>query len=49
MGGTEAHVNFNAPAVLCKWPSLRNVSAGVSNAEVLPLSFFYSVRKRAEL
>ena len=24
MGGTEAHVNFDAPAVLRKWPSLRN-------------------------
>jgi hypothetical protein len=24
MGGTRAHVNFNAPAVLRKWPSLRN-------------------------
>ena len=22
MGGTEAHVNFDAPAVLRKWPSL---------------------------
>jgi hypothetical protein len=24
MGGTEAHVNFDAPAVLRKWASLRN-------------------------
>jgi hypothetical protein len=24
MGGTGAHVNFDAPAVLRKWPSLRN-------------------------
>jgi hypothetical protein len=24
MGGTEAHVDFDAPAVLHKWPSLRN-------------------------
>jgi hypothetical protein len=24
MGGTKAHVNFDAPAVLRKWPSLRN-------------------------
>ena len=24
MGGTEAHVNFDAAAVLRKWPSLRN-------------------------
>ena len=24
MGGTEAHVNFDAPAVLRKWPSLRS-------------------------
>jgi hypothetical protein len=24
MGGREAHVNFDAPAVLRKWPSLRN-------------------------
>ncbi len=24
MDGTEAHVNFDAPAVLRKWPSLRN-------------------------
>jgi hypothetical protein len=24
MDGTEAHVNFNAPAVLRKWPSLHN-------------------------
>jgi hypothetical protein len=24
MGRTEAHVNFDAPAVLRKWPSLRN-------------------------
>jgi hypothetical protein len=24
MGGTEAHVNFDARAVLRKWPSLRN-------------------------
>ena len=24
MGDTEAHVNFNVPAVLRKWPSLRN-------------------------
>jgi hypothetical protein len=24
MGGNEAHVNFDAPAVLRKWPSLRN-------------------------
>jgi hypothetical protein len=24
MGGTEAHVNFDAPAVLRKWPSIRN-------------------------
>jgi hypothetical protein len=24
MGGTEAHVNFDAPAVLRKWPSLHN-------------------------
>ena len=24
MGGTKAHVNFNAPAVLRKWPSLGN-------------------------
>jgi hypothetical protein len=25
VGGSEAHVNFDAPAVLRKWPSLRNV------------------------
>jgi hypothetical protein len=24
MGGREAHVNFDAPAVLRKWPSLHN-------------------------
>jgi hypothetical protein len=24
MGGTKAHVNFDAPAVLRKWPSLHN-------------------------
>jgi hypothetical protein len=24
MHGTEAHINFDAPAVLCKWPSLQN-------------------------
>ena len=24
MGDSEAHVNFDAPAVLRKWPSLRN-------------------------
>ena len=24
MGGTEAHVNFDAPAVLRKWPSIHN-------------------------
>jgi hypothetical protein len=24
MDGTEAHVNFDAPAVLRKWPSLHN-------------------------
>jgi hypothetical protein len=24
MGGTKAHVNFDAPAVLRKWPSLRD-------------------------
>jgi hypothetical protein len=24
MDGTEAHINFNAPAVLRKWPSLAN-------------------------
>jgi hypothetical protein len=24
MGGIRAHVNFDAPAVLRKWPSLRN-------------------------
>jgi hypothetical protein len=24
MGSTEAHVNFDAPAVLRKWPSLGN-------------------------
>jgi hypothetical protein len=24
MGGREAHVNFDAPAVLRKWPSLRS-------------------------
>jgi hypothetical protein len=24
MGGTGAHLNFDAPAVLRKWPSLRN-------------------------
>ena len=24
MGGTEAHVNFDAAAVLRKWPSIRN-------------------------
>jgi hypothetical protein len=24
MGGTRAHVNFDAPAILRKWPSLRN-------------------------
>jgi hypothetical protein len=24
IGDTKAHVNFNAPAVLRKWPSLRN-------------------------
>jgi hypothetical protein len=24
MGGTKAHVNFDAPAVLRKWPSLCN-------------------------
>ena len=24
MDGTEAHVNFDTPAVLRKWPSLRN-------------------------
>jgi hypothetical protein len=24
MDGTRAHVNFDAPAVLRKWPSLRN-------------------------
>jgi len=24
MGGTEVHINFDAPAILRKWPSLRN-------------------------
>jgi hypothetical protein len=24
MTGTDAHVNFDAPAILCKWPSLNN-------------------------
>jgi len=24
VGGTEAHVDFDAPAILRKWPSLRN-------------------------
>ena len=24
MDGTEAHINFDAPAVLRKWPSLAN-------------------------
>jgi hypothetical protein len=24
MGATNAHVNFDAPAILCKWPSRRN-------------------------
>jgi hypothetical protein len=24
MHGTEAHINFDAPAVLRKWPSLQN-------------------------
>ena len=24
MGSTETHVNFDAPAVLRKWPSIRN-------------------------
>jgi hypothetical protein len=24
MASTDPHINFNAPATLCKWPSLKN-------------------------
>ena len=35
MGGTGAHVNFDAPAVLRKWPSLRNERRSESSGPYL--------------
>ena len=45
MGGTEAHVNFDAPAVLRKWPSLRNErraeGSGPIRSSTAPLMIAY--------